>query len=94
MNSRTVSKITILGKNYREKLHEQVDPSHLPSWLGGTYAHDNGFSIKDIVPLDEVKNKESSTNLNQIDGTLSSPKESSATQDCRGDEGTELQVIN
>ena len=92
LNPRTVSKITILGRNYREKLHEQVDPSHLPSWLGGTYAYDNGFTIKDIVPLDEVKNKESCTNLNEIDVGVPSLNDDMASQNYKSEDDTESQV--
>lgn len=36
INEQTLSKICILGTNYKETLHKHVDPAQLPDFLGGT----------------------------------------------------------
>ncbi|KAJ7584686.1 CRAL-TRIO domain-containing protein [Mycena floridula] len=46
----TVSKIDILGYDYKEKLSKQIDPKNLPKDLGGTCECPGGCSMSDAGP--------------------------------------------
>lgn len=53
LDAKTLSKIIILGSNYRDTLHELVDDSNLPAFLGGTCDCKEGCRQSDCGPWND-----------------------------------------
>jgi hypothetical protein len=55
LNEQTLSKITILGTNYREQLHKAIDPANLPDVFIPSYISPSYtllYHIPDYVLMD------------------------------------------
>ncbi|XP_057537083.1 phosphatidylinositol/phosphatidylcholine transfer protein SFH11 [Amaranthus tricolor] len=57
LDAHTAKKIQVLGSNYKSKLIEVIDPSNLPSFLGGncTCSEQGGCMISDKGPWNDPK---------------------------------------
>ncbi|XP_052292427.1 phosphatidylinositol/phosphatidylcholine transfer protein SFH11 isoform X2 [Citrus sinensis] len=89
LDARTLAKIQVLGSNYLSNLHELIDPSNLPSFLGGncTCSDYGGCLFSDKGPWNNPEIKEvlqavsATEEVDTLGGNGGDPSEMGIVQD-------------